>query len=71
MMISIDKAMSVASELFNGAKTIITIRDGLEVMRQGIDNETQDLKRRRGEGIPVALIQNSQQSEQETQLIQQ
>lgn len=56
VMIPLDKAMAAASELLKGAKTIHSIRDGLEVMRKGLDSETQRLKTRREEGVPIAVV---------------
>ena len=44
VMIPLDKAMQVASSLFSGAKTIYSIRDGLEVMRQGLVVGTRELR---------------------------
>lgn len=40
VMIPLDKAMAAASALLKGAKTIYSIRDGLEIMRKGLDTET-------------------------------
>lgn len=57
VMIPLDKAMQAASALLTGAKTIYSIRDGLEVMRQGLKTETETLKKRREEGQPVAVAQ--------------
>ena len=44
VMIPLDKAMAAASDILKGAKTIYAVRDGLEVMRRGLDSETQNLK---------------------------
>ena len=43
-MIPLDKAMSVANTLLAGAKTIYSVRDGLEVMKQGLDAGTAELR---------------------------
>lgn len=56
VMIPLDKAMQAASELLKGAKTIHSIRDGLEVMRKGLESETQTLKKRREGGVPMAVV---------------
>ena len=40
VMIPMARAMEVASTLFNGRKTIYSIRDGLEVMKMGLVTET-------------------------------
>ena len=56
VMIPLDKAMQAASDLLKGAKTIYSVRDGLEVMRQGLASETSTLKKRREEGVPVGVV---------------
>jgi len=58
-MIPMDKAMLAASNLLRAAQTIYSVRDGLEVMRQGLDTETQTLKERREKGPNVALVQST------------
>lgn len=45
VMIPLAKAMQAAGELFKGAEYIHSIRDGLEVMRLGLDHETEKLKK--------------------------
>lgn len=67
VMIPLDKAMEVASSLLQGAKTIYSIRDGLEVMRQGLVTETGNLKKRREEGVPVAVAQTGDNGEKQTE----
>ena len=57
VMIPLDKAMEAAGSLFQGAKTIHSIRDGLEVMKEGLVTETNNLKKRREEGPPGAVVQ--------------
>ena len=57
VMIPLDKAMKAAGSLLQGAKTIYAVRDGLEVMRQGLATETSKLKARNKNGMPVALAQ--------------
>ena len=66
VMIPLDKAMAAAGSLLQGAKTIYSIRDGLEVMRSGLDTETNNLKRRREGGQPVAVVQNETQDSEVT-----
>ena len=56
VMIPLEKAMAATSDLLNGAKTIYAIRDGLEVMSQGLKTEAGELKRRREEGVPAAVV---------------
>lgn len=56
VMIPLDKAMAAASSIIKGAKTIHSIRDGLEIMRQGLSTETEKLKKQREEGVPAAVI---------------
>jgi 2-hydroxychromene-2-carboxylate isomerase len=56
VMIPLDKAMEASSALLQGAKTIHSIRDGLEVMKDGLKTETANLKKRREEGPPVAVV---------------
>lgn len=58
VMIPLDKAMQAASDLLKGAKTIHSIRDGLEVMRKGLESETEVLKQRREGGVPTAVVGN-------------
>lgn len=55
-MVPLDKAMAAAADLFKGAKTIHSIRDGLEVMKEGLVHETSVLKQRREKGIPFAAV---------------
>ena len=57
VMIPLDKAMKAAGSLLQGAKTIYAVRDGLEVMRQGLATETSKLKERNKGGMPVAVAQ--------------
>jgi hypothetical protein len=57
VMIPLDKAMKAASALLTGAKTIYSIRDGLEVMRQGLKTETNKLKEQNKNGQPVAVAE--------------
>lgn len=57
VMIPLDKAMKAAGSLLANAKTIYSIRDGLEVMRQGLATETNKLKQQNKEGKPVAVAQ--------------
>ena len=59
-MIPLDKALEASKSIMGEAKTIHSIRDGLEIMKQGLDTETQTLKKKREGGMPFALIQNSQ-----------
>ena len=58
VMIPLDKAMEVANSLLNEAKTIYTVRDGLEVMRQGLDTEAKNLKKRNEAGPNIGVIQS-------------
>ena len=55
-MIPLDKAMKVANSLLSEAKSIYSIRDGLEVMSQGLKTETDKLKSVREGGVPAAVI---------------
>lgn len=55
-MIPLDKAMKVANSLLSEAKSIYSIRDGLEVMSQGLKTETDKLKGVREGGVPAAVI---------------
>ena len=57
VMIPLDKAMKAAGSLLANAKTIYSVRDGLEVMRQGLKTETNKLKEQRKEGQPVAVVE--------------
>ena len=57
VMIPLDKAMKAAGSLLANAKTIYSVRDGLEVMRQGIKTETNKLKEQRKEGQPLAVAE--------------
>ena len=43
------------------------IRDGLEVIRQGLASETGNLKKRREEGVPVAVAQTGDGGEKQTE----
>ena len=56
VMIPLDKAMKVAGDLFANAKKIHSIRDGLEIIRTGLVNETHRLRERRERGYPVASV---------------
>lgn len=56
MMIPMDKAMQVANSLFQQAKSIYSIRDGLEVMSQGLKTETDNLKKRMENGMPGVVV---------------
>lgn len=62
VMIPLDKAMEVANSLLKDAKTIYSIRDGLEVMKEGLDSETKTLKEKREGGMPVGIIANGADS---------
>ena len=44
VMIPLDKAMAAAGSLLRAAKSIHSIRDGLEVMRKGLEAETDKLR---------------------------
>ena len=55
-MIPLDKALEASKSIMSEAKTIHSIRDGLEIMKSGLDTETQTLKKKREGGIPFALI---------------
>jgi hypothetical protein len=55
VMIPLDKAMQAAGSLLQNAKTIYSVRDGLEIMRQGLKTETNRLKEQNKEGQPVAV----------------
>ena len=55
-MIPADKAMEIAKSLFSTAKYVYSIRDGLEVMKMGIDSENEELKKRNKKGPPVAAV---------------
>ena len=57
VMIPLDKAMQSAGSLLTNAKTIYSVRDGLEVMRQGLKTETNKLKDQRKEGQPLAVAE--------------
>ena len=70
VMIPLDKAMEAAKSILGGAKTIYAIRDGLEIMRQGLEVETGELKRRREGGMPVAAVQVGGGSDSEKTLPQ-
>lgn len=69
VMIPLDKALEASKSILGQAKTIHSIRDGLEIMKQGLDTETQDLKKRREGGIPVAVVQNNNQLGGDTTLV--
>ena len=56
VMIPLDKALEVSKAIMSEAKTIHSIRDGLEIMKSGLDTETQTLKKKREGGMPFALI---------------
>ena len=56
-MIPLDKAMKAAGAILTNVKTIYSLRDGLEVMRQGLKTETNKLKEQRKEGRPVAIAE--------------
>lgn len=66
VMIPLDKAMEVANSLLKDAKTIYSIRDGLEVMRQGLDVETKNLKQRREGGVPIGVMATGQGTDNPT-----
>ena len=55
-MIPADKAMQIAKSLFAAAKTVYSIRDGLEVMKMGLDHENAELKKRNANGPAVAAV---------------
>ena len=57
VMIPLDKAMKAAGSLLANAKTIYSVRDGLEVMRQGLKTETNKLKEQNKGGQPVAVAE--------------
>ncbi len=57
VMIPLDKAMKAAGSLLANAKTIYSVRDGLEIMRQGLKTETNRLKEQNKGGQPVAVAQ--------------
>ena len=57
VMIPLDKAMKAAGSLLANAKTIYSVRDGLEVMRQGLKTETNRLKEQNKNGQPVAVAE--------------
>lgn len=57
IMIPMDKAIDAVNSILNEAKTIHSIRDGLEVMKMGLDSGTMELKKRRENGIPVGIVQ--------------
>ena len=56
VMIPLDKAMAAAKGLLAGAKTIYSVRDGLEAMRRGLDSETQKIRKLNKAGVPAAVI---------------
>ena len=62
-MIPMDKAMQVANSLFQQAKSIYSIRDGLEVMSQGLKTETDNLKKRMENGMPGVVVQTGDDGE--------
>lgn len=62
VMVSLDKAMQAAASLLQGAKQIHSIRDGLEVMKMGLDSETSKLKKQREEGVKAAVVKQSPDS---------
>ncbi len=68
VMIPLDKVMAAAADLLQGAKTIHSVRDGLELMKQGLDSETQKLKKQREEGTPIQMIQTQEQGGNYTNL---
>lgn len=57
VMIPLDKAMKAAGSLLQNAKTIYSVRDGLEIMRQGLKTETNRLKEQNKGGQPIAVAQ--------------
>lgn len=66
VMIPLDKAMEVANALLTGAKTVYSVRDGLEVMRKGLETESNKLKMQREGGQPVAVLQSTEEGAGET-----
>lgn len=59
VMIPLDKAMEVTKSLISQAKTIYSVRDGLEIMREGLDSETEVLKKRNEGGTPCVVAQSN------------
>jgi hypothetical protein len=69
VMIPLENAMRAASDLLKGAQTIYTVRDGLEVMRRGLETETNTLKKRREKRTGVQVIQANQEVSTQKQKI--
>lgn len=65
-MISIDQALSVTNQLLSQAKTIYSIRDGLEVMRYGLAYETKKWEKLRESGYPVVVAESRQEQNETT-----
>ena len=55
VMIPLKNAMEISSSILNGAKSIYSVRDGLEIMRKGLDAETQTMKQKRTVGQMVRV----------------
>lgn len=68
VMIPIETAMKITSDLLQKAKTVTSIRDGLEVMKLGLEDETKELKRKRENGdMPTTVINRNNVSQPRTQ----
>lgn len=70
VMIPLSSAMEISNKLLAGAKTVYSVRDGLEVMRQGLESEAQKMKAMREGGIPVVEAVNNQQDEPSVEVVQ-
>ena len=68
VMIPIDKAMEFANSLLAGAKTIYSIRDGLEVMKLGLDSENEKIKKKVEEGATVNVGEIGAPTQQTSQV---
>ena len=55
VMIPLKNAMEISSSILNEAKSIYSVRDGLEIMRKGLDAETQTMKQKRTVGQMVRV----------------
>lgn len=67
VMIPIQNALNISNELLKGAKSIYTIRDGLEVMRAGLDSETEKLSKRKYLNVNVYQTVANEGGETEVQ----
>lgn len=56
VMIPADKAFEIAKSFFASAKSVYTIRDGLEVMKMGVDHECEEVRKRNARGPVVAAM---------------